>query len=309
MPTLVGGMELKMKDITFRDLVDISVLQSLQDGFAQVTGLATLTADMDAPISNVSLPLGVSLSQIPDKSLGFNPRTISYAAADSAAVKTTPDGLARIEAPVMLNGQKVGTLIAAQVAGTTPNVNGAASFLYGLAKMLSKSVQDELKNITIREEGGNAVTTAEMLTLKVNQITRLMALTSENSKKLSENFSALRETADNSVRKVADTSETVKKIQDIAMNTRILGFNASIEASRAKESGKGFGVIAQEVRSLAEVSKASADRIEGIIQAIGANTEDMNISIKKTGEIIERNLENANAIDALLKEITDGTNK
>lgn len=303
-------MELKMNDITFRDLVDISVLQSLQDGFAKVTGLATLTADMDAPISNVSLPDGVRMNQLNDKNLGFNPRNISLSAGDRASVKTSADGLATIEAPVTLNGQKVGTLIAAQVPGSSSaNIDGAASFLYGLAMMLSKSLQDELKNVTIREEGGNAVATAEMLTLKVNQITRLMALTSENSKKLSENFKELREAADNSVKKVADTSETVRKIQDIAMNTRILGFNASIEASRAKESGKGFGVIAQEVRSLAEVSKASADRIEGIIQAIGTNTEDMNFSIKKTGEIIAKNLENANAIDALLKEITEGSNK
>lgn len=299
-----------MNDITFRDLVDISVLQSLQDGFAKVTGLATLTADMDAPISNVSLPDGVRMNQLNDKNLGFNPRNISLSAGDRASVKTSADGLATIEAPVTLNGQKVGTLIAAQVPGSSSaNIDGAASFLYGLAMMLSKSLQDELKNVTIREEGGNAVATAEMLTLKVNQITRLMALTSENSKKLSENFKELREAADNSVKKVADTSETVRKIQDIAMNTRILGFNASIEASRAKESGKGFGVIAQEVRSLAEVSKASADRIEGIIQAIGTNTEDMNFSIKKTGEIIAKNLENANAIDALLKEITEGSNK
>ncbi|MDN5378322.1 MAG: methyl-accepting chemotaxis protein [Clostridiales bacterium] len=88
------------------------------------------------------------------------------------------------------------------------------------------------------------------------------------------------------------------------MNTRILGFNASIEASRAKESGKGFGVIAQEVRSLADVSKSSADKIVDTIQAIGADTDEIVHYIKTTSEIVEKNIEYTRSIAELLKEIS-----
>ncbi|MCI7352128.1 MAG: methyl-accepting chemotaxis protein, partial [Ruminococcus sp.] len=83
----------------------------------------------------------------------------------------------------------------------------------------------------------------------------------------------------------------------------ILGFNASIEASRAKESGKGFGVIAQEVRNLADVSKASADKIEDTIKTILDFTSDINNNISELEEMIEKNEQNLNEIKKFLAEL------
>ena len=74
------------------------------------------------------------------------------------------------------------------------------------------------------------------------------------------------------------------------MNTRILGFNASIEASRAKESGKGFGVIAQEVRSLADTSKSSADKIESKMKAIGGFASQLDESVSSAKKMMEDSL-------------------
>ncbi len=139
---------------------------------------------------------------------------------------------------------------------------------------------------------------------RIKEIEELIEANSANNQKLYENFEALTKIAENSVKKVTDTKDTVKVIQDIAMNTRILGFNASIEASRAKESGKGFGVIAQEVRSLADVSKSSADKIVDTIQAIGADTDEIAHYIKTTSEIVQKNIEYTRSIAELLKEIS-----
>ncbi len=61
-----------------------------------------------------------------------------------------------------------------------------------------------------------------------------------------------------------NTVEAVNDIKFIATNTKILGFNASIEAARAKESGKGFGVIAQEIRNISDSSANSAKKIEKV---------------------------------------------
>lgn len=139
---------------------------------------------------------------------------------------------------------------------------------------------------------------------KLVEIENLIEDNAANSKRLIDSFAALGKLVDGSVQKVADTRGTVKSIQDIAMNTRILGFNASIEASRAKESGKGFGVIAQEVRSLAEVSTTSTNRIEEIIQAIGADTEEIADAIQRTEETIKLNIEGNEQISALFKEVS-----
>ena len=62
--------------------------------------------------------------------------------------------------------------------------------------------------------------------------------------------------------------EIVGTVRDLAMQSHVLSLNASIEAARAGEAGRGFGVVATEVRALAEQSGRSADRIGRIVKDI-----------------------------------------
>jgi methyl-accepting chemotaxis protein len=57
-------------------------------------------------------------------------------------------------------------------------------------------------------------------------------------------------------------------IKSIADQTKMLGLNAAIEAARAGDAGKGFGVVAEEIRKLSESSKQTADGIGKLIRAI-----------------------------------------
>lgn len=145
----------------------------------------------------------------------------------------------------------------------------------------------------------------EEISSTLEEITENLSEDSKIAKKTSlvmdhtlSSFQEISEKSELSLNANKQIAEKIKIINDIVFQTNILALNAAVEAARAGESGRGFSVVATEVRKLAERSKKAADDIVNLVENALVLSEKTQAVVLKTVKEIENTA-------ILVKQITE----
>ena len=212
--------------------------------------------------------------------------------------------------------------LVAQVVEAVEATNESSGHIYRITEQTMNNIREQ------STQTRNVAAAMEEMTVVIGENTRQASLAAHQAAQASDDARRSGSVIEGMIKNVGEVSSVVKEsaariealgrsseqigeivsvIEEIADQTNLLALNAAIEAARAGEQGRGFAVVADEVRKLAERTQKATKEIGTMIRSIQSNTTEVVISMNKGTKLVEESGSLAGQTSEALNEIISKT--
>ena len=248
-----------MKQISEGDLTEPPLVVNGQDEIAQIAHSAN---HMQESLAKILKNISDSAQQVADSSELMN----TNASQTAISIHQVADSIVKI-------------------AGDTENQSGSLNDIQSVASEMSRDMSELYAGAESMRQA------AEQSRQGAQEGHRAVSDAMDAMGKMTEQMTASSQVVETLGGRSQEIGKIVETISGLAEQTNLLALNAAIEAARAGEAGRGFAVVADEVRKLAEQSGEAAQNISSIIGGIQNDTKQAMQAMAKGGEEVRAGAE------------------
>lgn len=242
------------------DFIDLAELQKMQDMFSLATGMAAITVDLNGKfITEPSNFTEFCMNYTRKTTLGAS--RCAKCDAEGKGAYFCHAGLMDFAEPIIVNGEHLGNILGGQVLPGTPDITKFEA----IAEELGIPKEDYIRalgKVSVRSE--EAIRAASQLLRElVSNLVNLQYTMKKDKKKID----ILKEEIDCMMTNAQDIASKTQALTKISNQQNMLSLNASIEAARAGDAGRGFTIVAKQ---MGELAKSSSKIYSAIVENANA---------------------------------------